>query len=329
MCKGEAMIRRSIYTIFIFLLIALSSGCGADSVAVSKGDNAVSTETVEKAADGKNYVNGILIDDSTAVIADTIVDIYKEPDVKSERITQVLYNQPVRILEDKGSWLRVKSVDGSSGWLRNKFIDRNVLSVFGGGVANKIIVTSKDKTIYTHPTSGITQKNVVLGTELYTFNRSGTAYEVYLPGNATGWIRGSGIIQIGLKDATSVTSNKDFVASVIKFKGTSYLKNGMSSLGIDSMGMVYICARINGIDLPRSLKALSQFGDRIEINDVEAGDLVFLSFTGEEKNITGIGVSTGNGQYIHSSKTSGYVKLDGLNESGTDGKPVFARRIFN
>lgn len=308
----------------VFISLALY-GCNSAKIAVS---NNTSNEDSSKKQEENLYVNGIIMDDTAAVINDTVVDLYKDPDVKSERITQVLYNQPVKILEEKVSWLRVKAVDGCTGWIRSKFIDNDISSIYGRTFINKIIVTSKDKTIFSNPAGGVTQKVVALGTELYCFNTTGTAYEVYLPGNKTGWVRSSGIIQVGRKDRIPITTKEDFAASAIKFKGISYLLAGISSLGTDSMGMTYICARINGVDLPRSMKALCQYGKEMPLTDVDAGDLVFLSTTGDTKKIDSVGICTGNGQFIHASRTSGYVRLDGLNETGSDGKPVLARRIF-
>jgi Cell wall-associated hydrolases (invasion-associated proteins) len=309
--------------IFLFLMVYLiisAVGCGT-------GSTAVSGEAIQKNVK-ENTVDGIRIDESTAVIIDTVVDIYGEPDVKSERITQALYNQPVSILEEKDGWCKVITVDGSSGWTRSKFVDRDIKSIYGRNYIHRIIVTSKDKSIYSDYTGGITVKEVVMGTELYVLNSSGTSYEVYLPGNTTGWVRGSGMIHVELNEETPLTSSEDFAASALKFKGTSYLSKGVSSMGIDSTGMTYICSRVNGIKLPRNLKGLEEFGTKIPLEGATSGDLIFLSPSGDEKNIGSVGICIGNGQYIHASKVLGYVRLDGLNESGSEGKPVLARRIF-
>lgn len=319
---------RKIFLLIFTICMASFVGCGIDSAAVSGDSIKAAGQGGDTNKEHSGYVNGISMDSSAGVINDTVADIYTDSDVKSKRITQVLFNQPVSILEEKNGWLRVLTVDGSKGWTRSKFVDRDTRSIFGRSFLHKIIVTAKDKSIYSDPISGITLKDVVMGTELYTFNDSGTAYEVYLPGNTTGWIRGSGIIHVDLNTDTPLTSNEDFAASALKFKGSSYLLNGMSYLGIDSMGLIYICARINGIVLPRDLEGLKQSGTKIAINEIVAGDLVFLSPDGDDKSIVSIGICVGNGQYLHASKVLGYVRLDGLNESGSEGKPAFARRIF-
>jgi len=50
------------------------------------------------------------------------------------------------------------------------------------------------------------------------------------------------------------------VATVSKFTGTPYLWGGVSSWeGVDCSGLVYICSRINGVDLPRDADMQFEF----------------------------------------------------------------------
>ena len=74
--------------------------------------------------------------------------------------------------------------------------------------------------------------NAHMGTEFYAFNSSEDAYEVFLPGNRTGWLKGSGIIRIDpSNDAIPVTDANDFASTALKFKGASFMLNGLTSLG--------------------------------------------------------------------------------------------------
>lgn len=307
------------------ILIIILSGCMPESREAS-GSTAGQGKIPAVIKSEQEMVNGIAIDKSSAVVKETVADVFAEPDVRSQRITQVIYNQAIKILTIEGSWARIAAHDGSAGWIRTKFIDSDISSISGRSYTHRIVIIGREKSIFSGPTGGITIKDAVMGSVFYAFNSSDNAYEVYLPGNITGWIRGSGIIHIGLEADIPITSGADFAASALKHKGTSYLVNGLSSMGIDSSGMIYISARVNGINPPRDLKKLAEFGEEVQLDSIETGDIVFL---GDEKdNIQDAGIYLGNGQYIHSSKTQGYVRLDGLNDSGSDGKPVFARRIF-
>lgn len=310
----------------IILIIAFT-GCSVPSREVS-GNKAAGEGQAPVSISVQDEVNGIPVNESAAVVAEMVADVYTEPDVRSQRITQVIYNQAVSVLEEKGSWARISAADGSRGWIRAKFIDRDISSINGRSYTHRIVITGKVKSIFSDPSGGITLKDAVMGTVFYAFNESDNAYEVYLPGNTTGWLRGSGIIHVDLDTAVPMTSGEDFAASALKLKGVSYLLDGLSSMGMDSPGMIYICSKINGVNMPRDLKGQTAFGGEINLDDIAAGDIVFLSESGDKNNITDAGIYLGNGQYIHASRTSGYVRLEGLNESGSDGKPVFARRIF-
>jgi len=287
-----------------------------------------STEEVDAFIENSSSIGDIEID-AAAVVSDTAVDVYKQPETRAERLTQTIYNQPVRVLEEKNGWTYIELSDGLTGWMRSKFLDRNISSIYGQSYTQRLIVTSKMKSVFSHPTAGVTLKELPMGTELYAFNTSGNAFEVYLPGKATGWVRGSGMIQLQPGEDIPKTSGNDFAASALKFKGTSYLQNGVSSLGIDNVGLICSCARINGIEIPRELTKQLEVGESVSLEDLKAGDLVFISISGSKKDIEDAGIYMGNGEYIHASRTSGYVRLDGLNESGADGKPVLARRIFS
>lgn len=314
--------KRAIF-VFILLMFAALTGCSA---AEEKTTPVAAVGEPENTAPVRLY--GIPVDDRTAVIADSIVDVFSEADVRSERITQALYNQPVSILDEKGGWARVAVVDGSRGWVRTKFLDRNIASIYGRDANHRIVVTSKEKSIFSSPSGGYTVKDVVMGTELLSFNDYNGAYEVYLPGNRTGWLRGSGIMHIEMNNRVPVTKKEDFVATALKFKGTSYLLNGVSSMGIDSSGLVYISAKINGVDLSRNIGGQYLAGSSVDIEEAREGDLVFLSPDGESGTPACVGICIGNGSYIYAGRLKGYVTITGLNEVNMEGEITAIRRIF-
>jgi len=323
------MIKRAAVLFLIFIILLNASGCGGDKKKAGAVAGQLQTRDTDAGRFRAGEIDGIPIDENTAVITDMVVDVFTLPDVRSERITQAIYNQPVTALEEKDGWTRVAVLDGSRGWVRSKFVDRDISSIYGGGADSRIVVTSKDKSIYSYPDGGVTVKDVVMGSEFYSFNSSGDAYEVYLPGNMTGWLKGSGIISLDLNEEIPLTKKKDFVSTAMKFKGTSYLISGMSSMGMDSSGLVYICARINGVDLPRSLEGQLSCGSEVRIEDSDEGDLVFTAPDGDRNAISGVGICIGNGSYIYAGKLAGYVTFGSLKGENADGSPAIVRRIFH
>ncbi|HEX2945354.1 MAG TPA: SH3 domain-containing protein [Clostridia bacterium] len=309
----------------VFLLTATGfTGCQGSSretLADGAGDN----------SSGDGYVYGIPMDNSAGIVTAGVADVFASPDIKSVRVTQALYNQPVSVIQKENGWVKVKTVDGSSGWMKSKFLDSDISSIYGRSYTHKIIVTSKEKVILSGPSGGTTRINAPMGAEFYAFNDYDDAYEVFLPGNKTGWLKGSGLIHIKLGEMIPVTNPDDFAATALRLKGTSYLLNGLSAMGIDAPGLVYISARINGINLPRTIEGQLASGTEIGIEDTRAGDLVFLAGTGENEggHATCVGICTGGGSYLYAGRKTGYVAVGDINRENQDGKVIAARRIFN
>jgi SH3-like domain-containing protein len=317
-------VKRSGGLLLFVVMAAVSLGLAGCS-----GSRPVSEMDAQGEAVG--YIYGIPMDENAGVVTENAADLYSGPDVKSPRVTQVLYNQPVGVLQQEQGWAKVTAVDGSTGWIKLKYIDRDVSSIYGRTFSHRIIVTSREKSVTSTPSGGITQVEALMGTEFFAFNSSGDAYEVFLPGNKTGWLRGSGIIHVELNDAVPVTNADDFAATALRLKGASYLLNGISAMGIDSAGLVYICARINGINLPRSLEGQLASGTEIKPEDSRIGDLVFLAGVsgGETEKVGCVGICTGGGNYLYAGRKTGYVAVGDINRENADGRVMAVRRIFN
>lgn len=330
--KYSRLIRFNILFLLMLLTAAGSvlSGCSAGSRAVS-GIDGPGSEQGSSQGEAVDYVFGIPMDKNAAVIINNVADIYTKPDVKSDRITQALYNQPVSVLQKEQGWAKVAVVDGSTGWIKLKYLDSDVSSIHGRVYTDRIVITSREKEITSNPSGGITQMNAPMGSEFFAFNSSGDAYEVFLPGNKTGWLRGSGTIHVELNELIPVTNADDFAATALRLKGASYLLNGLSTMGIDAPGLIYVCAHINGIDLPRSLAGQLASGTEIKPEDAQAGDLVFLAGVGEGEagKVICVGICTGGGNYLYAGRKIGYVAVGDIKKDNSEGTIIAARRIFN
>lgn len=292
-----ALKKIKVILLYLLVIIQVFAGC---SVA-KKASSEVPEET--EATINERYKN-------KAVAIEAVVDIFKEADINSERITQSLFNQPVTILEQIDGWFRVETIDGSTGWLRSKFVDRDCTSVKKELYTERIVITGKKKTVYTNYGGGATLKDVSMGTEFFVKSKKKNYYEVVVPGNLTGWVEKKDTIQIGADSAIPITSSEDFAATVEKFKDTQYLLGGSSAWqGVDGSGVVYTSARINGIELPRS--TLDQF-DFIKngpesVDDLKLGDLLFFSANEDLADISNIGVYVGNDRFIYANKAKGCI----------------------
>lgn len=302
--------KRLIILICTFSL--LLTGCGSREIPVTKNEQLLSGITPENAA----------------VITEAVVDMFDKPDILGDRLTQVLFNQVVKVIKEENSWANIKLLDGSTGWIRSKYVSRNTDSVTDGSINNKIIVTAKIVDIYTGANNVVNYKKVVLGTELYSIGKTKTGYDVLLPGNKRGWVEEGGVIAIPIKDnVVPKTSKDDFIQTVKKFKGTIFIMGGLSRWGMDSQGLVYICSKINGVEVPRSIEQMSNSGTDVALEQLEPGDLIFFSTDSLKKDVNDVGVYLGDNKFIHSSATRGVID-ETLEDSYFKDRISAIRRIF-
>lgn len=302
-----------IYIFAVTTAISLTlAGCGNREIPVTKNEQ---------------YVSGITWDNA-AVINDAVVDVFSRNDILSTRITQALFNQIVKIVSQEGSWTRIVLLDGTTGWVKTKYISRDTSCVTDGSINNKIVVTAKTVYVYIGTDKDIKYKQVVLGTELYSVSKTKTGYDVLLPNNKKGWVEDGGVIAVPVsQNSIPKTSAQGFIQTVSKFEGTIYIIGGVSRWGIDSPGLCYISSRINGVDIPRNIKEMAKTGTGVTLDEMKPGDLLMFSTDNVKKDVSGVGVYKGNNEFIHSSPSRGVV-TDSLEDSYYKNRIVDIRRIF-
>ena len=264
---------------------------------------------------------GSIYDENTAVVVNTAVDVYYYQDKTSTRITQLLFNQPVEVLEEDDQWVRLRLEDGTVGWSRIRNIDWDWTCLEQTRYLGKIVVTGKEKQIYSHPRNGIVVRDVGMGTELFVHSKSDNVYEVALPGNLIGWISENGTFQLNTDEAIKKTDAKIFAQSCEKFRGTSYLQGGVSFQGIDGAGILYVAMKVNGVELPHDLRGQFALGEEVNPADIEIGDVLFFSSTGEGNDLANAGVYTGDGMFIQASQHAGKVQYTEMSD------PYYQQRL--
>lgn len=122
------------------------------------------------------------------------------------------------------------------------------------------------------------------------------------------------------------------VSSGTELLGTPYKYAGNSSKGIDCSGLIHYMFGAMGANVARNSRDLSKLGEKIPIDEVSKGDLVF--FKGRNANSNTVGhvaiVVEGSGKemaFLHASTSRGVV-IEKISETGYFKKRLlYAKRL--
>ncbi len=224
----------------------------------------------------------------------TYAPIRREPNERTEMLTQLLFGDSIEILDDKGKWLFVKILfDNYEGWVDKKCIDLSV------GPADVAFLVFKNNLSLKNISTG--QKVVAaIGCSIPEINDNKFAL-----GNE----------QFKLEDSSKLLLPGDIThldAAIEEVVSLPYLWGGKSGFGFDCSGLVQYLARVIGVDISRDASEQADEGTTLSfINEAQKGDLAFFDDT--EGLIHHVGMMLGNGKIIHA---SGIVRIDSIDHQG-------------
>jgi cell wall-associated NlpC family hydrolase len=101
------------------------------------------------------------------------------------------------------------------------------------------------------------------------------------------------------------------VRDALTARGIRYRWGGTSRGGFDCSGFTrYLMARNLGIQLPHSAHAQAHYGQKVSIDELREGDLVFFRTYG--RGISHVGVYIGDNLFIHAPRTGRSVAVEPL-----------------
>jgi LysM repeat protein len=103
------------------------------------------------------------------------------------------------------------------------------------------------------------------------------------------------------------------------FLGVPYKLGGSTLKGIDCSALVKKIYEIFNIQLPRTTREQFKIGKKVDMDQLEEGDLVFFRRGGNRAHV---GIYVGDNQFVHASSYSREVKIDHLNT------PYYSQRFL-
>ncbi len=238
----------------------------------------------------------LMYDESYRVVNVSVTSVFERADNTSPRITQVLYNEPLKDIEEGEEYTKIRTEDDIEGYVRNSDIIADTSSVEPDLHEYMLVISDTSKNIMTHASQGTLITQVMMNTVLYADVKRDGVYQVSLPGGGSGWVGSSGVIEINPRGTIDVVSSRYFVSSALSLVNATYYENGISKQGISINGLIYVCSSVNGIELPRTIEGQMEAGVSVPLEyDAVTGDLLIESII--PGDIVFLSSNFGHGQY--------------------------------
>lgn len=228
-----------------------------------------------------------------------LVSVRKEPNDRSEQVTQLLFGDHYEVISYSSDhlWARIRIfTDHYEGWIDNKQHHSISAEYFDQ-------INHANFKITTDLASGILYKKnpltIVIGSVVPISGSELFKMEEQFAFNG---------------ESKSLGQKRDFEflrSTAIKYLQAPYQWGGKSPFGIDCSGFTQMVFKLCGYFIPRDSSQQASVGRQVEtLEDAEPGDLAYFTRDG---SVTHVGIVLEDHKIVHA---SGQVRIDALMEEG-------------
>ena len=221
----------------------------------------------------------------------SIVPLRLEPSDKCELVSQVLYGDYFKVLEQRKSWSKIRLYfDKYEGWIDNK---------------QYVEISENEYTL-------LKDEPIILSSDLVEFiqNENDQLFTIPIGSSLNGLEllkhKHDGNVVKGVQPKEQIAK------TAFTYLNAPYLWGGKTPFGIDCSGFTQMVYKLNGYQLLRDASQQSTQGIALSfIEESEPGDLAF--FDNDEGHIVHVGIILKDNYIIHA---HGKVRIDRLDHSG-------------
>lgn len=222
--------------------------------------------------------------------------------------TQVLYGDPVLVLEEHAGWSRVvvpgqpsgRDDRGYPGWVPTRQV-AGPLPATG----ERVVVAARVTCLYAEPRADQPLLELSFATVLPVADRTPGWVRVTTPGSRTGWLP-----EVDVDDpGAGRTDGDQLLVTGRAFLGLPYLWAGVSAYGFDCSGLVHAVHRRYGLPIPRDAEDQARAGQPVALDAVEPGDLLFFAHDEGRGEVHHVAMYAGDGTMLHAPDTGRTVEV--------------------
>lgn len=241
----------------------------------------------------------------TGFVQESIVAARREPSHLSEMVTQLLFGELVHILETRGYWYLVKSLeDQYTGWVMSPMVQRvseafmspdQPYRLVNAPVAPLEVTRESETTLIYLPKGAMVPEFRSQNQNKLSFTIDDATYSI---------------------DAQYLTKplaaeREELVKTAKTFLNVPYLWGGKTHFGADCSGFTQMVFRMHGMKLPRDSFQQATVGKVKTFAERETGDLAF--FKNANGKVIHVALLISKERVIHA---AGRVRIDFLTQKG-------------
>tara|TARA_B100000029_G_C17546974_1_gene948785 strand:- start:107 stop:841 length:735 start_codon:yes stop_codon:yes gene_type:complete len=187
-----------------------------------------------------------------------VINVYKKKTIKSEVVTQLLYGDSFKKIQQSKSWLKIKNnSDNYKGYIKNKKFylkEKNSHKVY--------VLYAK---LYSKPNNNNKiKKKLSFSSKIKVTRKKGNFYKF-----DNFWIKKKDLKKISYE-------TKDIFKNIKKFRNVKYKWGEKSFSGVDCSGLVQLFFNFNNRFCPRDTKdQIKYFRKVIKLRNIKKNDLIF------------------------------------------------------